>query len=554
MNSPRSLKPSRVTPPKDNRPFVYLFKTDFPDNPAKRIRLPKTMKELFEVAGEVLELNRPVRQLFDSKNNAITEIDEIEPKMNLYVSCVPPPVDEDAQPMYKSRLPRNYYSTEKIHLPPVKQPKHKPRREDALQHQAIAASPYTVKENLRDSMLALFDSLTPEHKSQLPCAASLTKLLADTQQFSVEDAMMSQFIGPSSFISETPLGQQTTQWMIKKLKGMKAEDCRFVVTGPSQSGKSTLLSIAVSLFYQKLQLTDEATNYLIVPINWFLHQIYIEDFQKLYGLMVSTVLNAIRASHMRFVPIMGALHQWFISLVHIPAFPPIPPSVLHFTPFPVNVVVEIGKNIHDAWNRKDGLKRFMNEIVNFPSKMASAFNFKSAVLVFDHFDASGFIIEPGDRFPESRESVNLGGLLSDACSEGPFFVASQDDGEFFKLFNVDKYTHISTERLITDKGEKELVVTQSQITVNMDMCRGCPAYCAMFIRVCKLASEAMERAAVKSQFSRLKSVVDISRNEMLKQEFIRLCLLLAAADTDNNFNEEKLNELLSLPDFTVKVR
>ena len=76
----------------------------------------------------------------------------------------------------------------------------------------------------------------------------------------------------------------------------------------------------------------------------------------------------------------------------------------------------------------------------------------------------------------------------------------------------------------------------------------------MFQRVCGLASESMERAAVKSQYSRLKSVVDISRNEMLKQEFIRLCLLLAAADTDNHFDEERMNDLMSLPDFNVRVR
>ena len=552
MISPRSFRSPRGTPTKDTRPVVYVFKVEFPENPAKRIRLPETMKELFKVAGDVLELSRPIKQVYDENNKPITDISKIQPKMKLYMSCVGP-VDENAQPLYKSRLPRNY-ATQRIKHPIMKPPKRDPPREDAVQHQAIAASPYTIKENLRDSMLALFATLSEGHKSLLPCTPSLTKLTSDTQMFSVEDSMLSQFIGPSSVISGTPLGNQATQWMMDKLKGKRIEECRFVVTGPPQSGKSTLLSIAVQLFYQKLQLTNESLNYLVVPVNWQLHQIYIDDYQKLYSLMLSVSLNAVKASRMKYIPIMSALHHWFISLVTVPAFSPIPPAILHFTGFPVDAVVAIGKDIHKAWNNRDGLKPFMTEVVQFPSKIAQAFEFKSAVLVFDNFDASGFVIEPNDHFPESITSVNLSDLLSEACSACPFFVSSQDDGEFFRLFHVEKYTQLSTERMITQKSDHQLVVLQSTIAVTMEMCRGCPGYCALFERVCKLATEAMERAAVKSQFSRLKSVVDLSRNEILKQEFVKLCLLLAAADTDNNFDEEKMNELMSLPDFSVRVR
>lgn len=552
MNSPRSFRSPRATPTKDTRPVVYLYKVDFPHNPAKRIRLPETMKDLFAVAGDVLELNRPAKQVYDENNKPITDISKIRAKQNLYISCVPPP-DENPQPLYMSRLPRGY-ATQKLNHPIMKPPKHDPPHENAVQHLAIAQSPYTLKENLRDSMLSIFSILTPAHKNLLPCTPSLTKLVSDTQMFSVEDSMLTQFIGPTSVISGTPLGNQTTEWMMEHLKGKRIEECRFVVTGPPQSGRSTLLSIAVQLFYQKLQLTNESTNYLIVPVNWNLHQIYIDDYQKLYILILGVTLNAVKASRMQYLPIMGALHHWFVSMITVPAFSPIPPAILHFTGFPVDAVVAVAKGIHKAWNDKSGLKAFMTEIVQFPAKIAQVFGFKSHVLVFDHFDASGFVIEPDDHFPEFVGSVNLSDLLSDACSSCPFFVSSEDDGEFFRLFHAEKYTQLSTERLITQKSDKALVVLQSPVTVTMEMCRGCPGYCALFERVCKLASEAMERAAVKSQFSRLKSVVDISRNEILKQEFIKLCLLLAAADSENNFDEEKMNDLMSLADFNVRLR
>jgi hypothetical protein len=360
------------------------------------------------------------------------------------------------------------------------------------------------------------------------------------------------------------------------------EDCRFVVTGPSQSGKSTLLSIAVSLFFQKLQLASETLNYLIVPFNWYLHQIYLDDQQKLYGLIVATTLNALRAARVELIPVIAVLHQWFLSILTIPGLPPLPRSVAHFPKFPQAVVFDIGKKIHASWHRKEGnaetggkeelsgktttlprkdekepFQLFLIEIVKLPLNLAAAFGFKTAVLVFDHFDAAAYEIEPGEHFTTSRSPVNLFSILWQSIQGSPFFVSSQDDEELLKLFRREKgedYKQLSTERLIVHKGERELIVPQLQIHVSIDMCRGCPAYCAMFERVCDMAAEAQERAAVKSQFSRLKSVVDISRNLMLKQEFIRLCLLLAAADTDGRFHEDKMNQMMALQDFNVRVR
>jgi ABC-type lipoprotein export system ATPase subunit len=63
-------------------------------------------------------------------------------------------------------------------------------------------------------------------------------------------------------IRRTQLGQETTNWVLDQLKDLGAEGCRFVVMGTSHSGKSTLLSLAVSLFFQKLQLSSEIHSYL----------------------------------------------------------------------------------------------------------------------------------------------------------------------------------------------------------------------------------------------------------------------------------------------------
>ena len=193
--------------------------------------------------------------------------------------------------------------------------------------------------------------------------------------------------------------------------------------------------------------------------------------------------------------------------------------------------------------------------MNFPVVMAHAFGFKNPVFVFDHFESCGYVIEPTDRFSDSQDPVNISNLLCRIADNCPFFIASQDDSEFFTIFTINDYKQLSTERMITPNSEsREIMISNPQITLSIDMCRGCPAYCAMFNRLCTMVGEANERAAVKSQFSRLRSVVDITRNEMVKQELLRVCLLLAAADTDDLFDEEKMNMLSSMPELQIKLR
>ena len=283
------------------RPFVYLYKIDVLDEMPHKIRLPETMKELFQVAQKALDLKRPVRQIFDSSEQDRKRYETIEdienvPKAKLYVSCVGPldddllPTGESFQtdfrdrnaPLYRSRLPLNPVQEHFNRLAEMKtkQPKPKPVVANAVQHQVIAASPQTVQENMRDSLLSLFANMTPEQKSSLSSYEALNKLANNTSYFSLEHSLLSQFIGPSSVIVNTEIAKLVNTWIIDRLKGLKPPDCRFVIVGPSKSGKSTLLNSLVMMFYQKLQISGEASNYLVFPLNWSLYTIFLEDITK----------------------------------------------------------------------------------------------------------------------------------------------------------------------------------------------------------------------------------------------------------------------------------
>ena len=553
MNSPRTLRNIRMTP-KEVRPLVHLYKIDFPDKPPKKIRLPKDINSLLKLATEVLDLKRPAKQIFDEDDNAITDISQIEPKMKLFISCAAPVVENFDYNQYKSRLPRNPLSTYKK-LPTMKPaPQKPPRRSDALQHQAIASSNFTVKENMRNAILALYASLTPDHKAALPCNEEINRLMRDTQQFLVEDSLLQQFIGPSTQISNTPMGKKLQFWALEQLKELTVEQCQFVVTGPSQSGKSTILSLLFSVFYNKIQVSDEADNYLFFPINFLIHQICLEDFQKLYSLVITTTINMLRASRFQLIPLSNILHQWLISLVTSNALLPLPAPIQHFPNFPCDVIQQIGRKIHEHWVGKR-MREFLTETLNFPNAIAHAFNFKSVIYVLDHFDAFGYEIKPVDHFESSEEEpVSLSELICTTIANSPYFVASQNDPDFFQIFSLKDYHHLKTEHLITDDIDRELIVQQAQFVMDASMCRGCPAYVAQFNHIYEMTEAAIKDAAIKSQYSRLRSVVDIARNELIQHEFIRLCLLLGAADTDDKFDEETMNELLSIQELTLKTR
>jgi len=534
--------------------YVFLYKYDFRDGDGLKVKIPKkgsdSVAPILEIANRSLDLNRPAQQLFDENDEPVTQISQLKHQMKVYVSCTAKSQDESEKPLYKSRLPKGFVTSNRA-LPLVPQPEFVPKPEDAIHHQAIAASPYTVKENLRDSLLCMYSSLSQDHKAKLPISEALQKLSNETQQYLVEESMLSQFIGPSSVICDTPIGQITTSWAMDKLKGLRPEDCRFVINGPSQSGKTTLLSIFVSLFFQKLQLSLETHNYLVFPINWMLHQVYIQDVQKLYGLFVSTTLNAIRGIHMQYIPIISPLQQWFQNILNQHVFPNLPPQVSKFPGFPSAEVTKVGQNIHSSWNSKDNFSGFLYELVSLPNNLALAFGFRTAVYVFDHYDSCVLEMESPERYTK-QSIIYLNRVINQVINQCPFFISSLRDSEFIKAFDIEQFIQISTERIVTEKGEKSLHITDPQFSLSMDMCIGCPGFCSLFLKIYEMAVEANTFAAVKNQFTRLRSVVDISRNELLKHELSRLCVLLHEANNEE-ITPTILNALNEKTEVTIKI-
>jgi hypothetical protein len=344
---------------------------------------------------------------------------------------------------------------------------------------------------------------------------------------------MAQFIGPTSNMSQATVYRDTVGWMMRRFIDVRLHDARFVITGPSQSGKSTLLEIAVRLFLQRLQLSGSSGGYLFVIVNWELHGEFIDDLSQLYLIVVTATINGLRCSRMQMIPILDELFKWFASLLNSRFVPPIPQRLRDFKDFPAGAVAALTHQIHDTWHCDDGLTSFLRTITGIPAMLASAFGLEEVVYVFDHFDSiAGNVGQT--QFPESPPA-SFAESLCQAIGDSPFFVASRFDSEFAQSFAATNTISLSTNGIIRNRKAEEVRLSTPNLALRIDACEGCPGFCVLFDRLSEIARR--PKSAV-DRWAKYQTVADITWKTMIVHKFLQLWLLLADAkhDVDGDHN------------------
>jgi hypothetical protein len=367
----------------------------------------------------------------------------------------------------------------------------------------------------------------------------------------VHRGLLSRFIGPTSILTNTNLGKETLAWVADQMSGLTPAQCRITVTGASQSGKSTILAFAVSLFAEKLQIVEDSGAYLIVPFNWRLDEEATETLSGLYAVFVCVTFLALRLGRASLVPVIDILRDWFLGLLSHRGFPPSPPSLHRFENFPEGPVLAIARDLHDSWYHPGSLEHFMFTLTMLPRLLGDAFGFTSVVYVYDHFDAAKVLLSGGGRFPESRP-VLFTHFLCEAARAGPFFIASESDDEFAQCFEINDAVPLTTHRVIRATEEKDLCVSDPLFCLQYEYCRGCPGYCAMYLELCALALAAEEKSAggIRPKYA---AVVDRTRSAIVTDQFLRLCLLIEGANNES-LDINALDRLSYCHEFDVHVR
>jgi hypothetical protein len=367
----------------------------------------------------------------------------------------------------------------------------------------------------------------------------------------MQHALLSRFIGPTQTMANTDLGKETLNWVADQIHELRPQDWRIAITGPPQSGKSTILELTTLLFLEKLLLSEDCGDYLIVAFNWNVQEFEQDTLFGIYQVFIETTLGALRLARPSLVPVIDILQEWFLRLLSHRGFPPLPGLVVRFEGFPHDAVLSIARDLHSAWFGSGNLEHFVFAVTRLPRMLAGIFNFESVVYVYDHFDAAVVMLTGDGRFPDSQP-VLFSHYLCEAAADGPFLVASKSDQEFVRGFEITNLIAWTTERIIGDTVEQNLCVCDPPFVLKYEHCRGCPGYCAIYLELCSLAVTAEERKIPRHK-SKYEPVVDRSRQSVLVDQFLRLCLLIEGSSS-GTLDVDSLNRLSHLRAFDVCVR
>lgn len=554
---------SEVSQKKHQKKIVYLNKFDFPDEQSKKIYLPKKISQLLTLATDALDLPRDAQQIFDQNGNPITDIEQIENKSRLLISCTKPLPDPSQEPKYKSRTALGK-SIRPVVIP--KQPEARQPREDAELQQFLAKSNTSVKENVRNTLVTMYNNLSQSHKAHLECAEALKQLNEESAKFTFDHTSKMQLIGPSTYINDTDIAKSTFEWATNQIKGKKIDDINFAITGPRRSGKTVLLSMFSSIIIEKLIISGEIQNYLPIIINWSRYQPYSGDSHKLFEILCDATFTALKAAKPEFSPILDQIKLWLTKSQSDTVLPAFPPILQAYENLPSAHITVVGQRIAQLYNKtkidpskndsiKNDMESYIQEIVNMPMNLAQVFGFKRVLYVYDHFDTTAFAFaQIVDGKVKPKNSVVLSDVLCNSIRGNPFIVASQDDTEFFKVF-VPNSTVITSERIIRDKGEPAICIDKPNITISYEDCRGCPGFCALFKQVCDDIQSYEDNRVIKLELSKIVSSADLIRKNVIKQGLSKLIEVLTD-DTvvDEKFNVEDLDELATIENINVSLK
>jgi hypothetical protein len=336
--------------------------------------------------------------------------------------------------------------------------------------------------------------------------------------------------------------------------GLPIDEIKFVVGGPRQSGKTTLLYTLATVLSRKLQLSADRSQYLLFPMNFELESVHLANHVRLLRLFITTAFQALEYSSLRIVPYLEALHRWFVLTVFGSTIAPVQPLIRdNFVK--LDPLLELATSLAKLLisNADHTLEQFVEKLCAFPREFAVALGLKGVVFVFDAFEfASWEFVAGPELFPRSLRPVYFTDALCAEMNKSPYLVSMQSEANFLKMFSSPDGIYVGTEHLLDPKEEVVLRVRDPSLAITVADCRGCPGYIARFGHVCDLVRTRVAREAHPSRYGTIETSPDDSRSSVIRDELVRLLSLLVDAKSDR-FSDEQLGLLSDVTDLDVRV-
>ena len=536
---------------------ISIVKNQYPRGTPRRYRMT-SIPALLVDAVKVLGLTAKATKAFRKDGRVVTSIDDVEDQDTLYISCgeafnygMPSPVKRKLPvPAHDKPEPKTPEKTTSAAASGVNSPTsprmNRRQREIQQFNRVVALAPRTTDENMKIATASVYASLEKSQKAKI---SALQSVHDDVQDGLFMHQMLRQQMIPMLPVVDDNLRDLA----VEVFRGINIDEVKFVVGGPRQSGKSTMLYTLATVLLKKLRLSSENEKYLVFPINFELQSVETPWPHRLLRLFVNIAFESLECCFLKVVPYLEAIRSWFVLSVFGQLVAP--PKLSNCSFIDIPALTALAKSLNVALNEDDdhSIESFLEKVCQFPRDFARAFGLKDVLFVIDAFEYSNQIFEPRpDQFSRALKPGYLCDYLCLEMSKSPYLVSLKDEQQFFECFSCDDAALLDTEGMITDPyADGYLRITQPSLKLAVTDCLGCPGYIARFQKIWDLVVASYDNAAYPHSYSMVRTLPEVSRQRVIKQEITKLVSLLYTAG-NKDFTKDLLNEMGESETMTVK--
>ena len=569
FSSPNSKKKGTSNPSLKSRAIqgfgIKIVRNGFSAAEAKRYRFI-SMEKLLNESVSILNLSSRPTKIFTEEGKLITDESQIVEKSILFISTGEPfssgiiqkkrPKTSLASYSLSQNYPPSPQATKKTVTTIEQVSSKKNSKEDRRLKEKnsftrmVVLNRFSPAENMRDSAMSVFSKLTPSQKAQLPNIDTLRNLTYQSQQSQLLEMLINQHICPTSCFES--VDQPLTLWSIDFFKQLSTDEIRFIITGPRQSGKTSLLYLLTNQLLKKLKNSEDIFSFLFFPLNLTKYSLELDNCILLSRIIFQQTFLSVRFSIPTFLPFLEQLSNYFFSLLTPGSEQPIP------TILKDSKIHELGKTLSnllklDSYGKRnsEAIVRFM---AKFPRNFAIAAGLKDAIYILDHFEyASNAIYEiyPPDPKRTTPPST-LSSLLSEALSDNShFIIAPEMESLLTKTLSINDAVQLDTENLLSPDdlnfcSTPIIKIISPDFELTFDKCRGCPGYIVKFLNIVEMLKKAIDH---RGQYAKVLSTVQQSRLKIIKKMLTPLLVHLSASDPEiipEILNELEQNEIIPI--------
>ncbi|OHT02544.1 hypothetical protein TRFO_30270 [Tritrichomonas foetus] len=416
----------------------------------------------------------------------------------------------------------------------------------------LQSSSLTVSDNFCASICTLFSFLSPAQKKLVENYKDIAAFSNAVSSGRLIESLVQQSIGFTKSPQHLDFSEYLKNFAQNAVSTEDIDQWRYVVDGPSHSGKSTILSLIAKEAIQGLASCGQLSNVFIFSINWESATQRLTDVFSLYDYIAAQTIFHLTWQYPRIFTIAQSLFNWLLSIPTSAILPMLPLNIQNLPMFPLTQIEVFGKRIFNALKNTDNPVNLVREIVALPSSLAACFGYSKFLFIYDHLDLCNMDVRVSD-------TSNLPVCILDAIiamlSDNLFFFstkAPQGITDCLKNIEVEiiQVENSIPENIIND--QRMISCYKPNIKLNIEMCQGCPQFLHRYRSIIQHIQD-IDQLVDDSQKKRgFTSIVTNTKMKLAKMETIELCTDFLNNGSDV-ITENLIHQMQTSNQFTIAI-